>query len=132
MKSMISAPPYKIIDEYISFQAARHQGNLELIRQAIKTTVPEAVETISYQMPAFKYHGMLCYFAVFKDHYSLFVDPKIRAVFDKELTYYKTTKSTIHFPLNDQIPVKLIEEIVRFAAITNLEKAEAKKSKGKK
>jgi len=114
------------IDEYIALQPENFREKLELIRQIVKTTVPGAQEVISYQMPAFKYHGMLCFFAVFKDHYSLFVSPAIRAAFSHELSAYKTTKSAIHFPLDNQIPVKLIEEIVRFAAITNSEKAEAK------
>jgi uncharacterized protein YdhG (YjbR/CyaY superfamily) len=123
---------YKSIDDYISRQSPEHFENLELIRHTIKSAVPDAQEVISYQMPAFKYHGMLCFFAVFKDHYSLFVSPKIREAFSKDLASYKTTKATIHFPLNKPIPVQLIEEIIRFAAITNLEKAEAKKSKSKK
>lgn len=120
---------YKSIGEYISLQPEKCRASLALDRQTIKTTVPEALELISYQMPAFKYHGMLCYFAVFKDHYSLFVAPDIMEAFSRDLLSFKTTKSAIHFPLNNPVPIKLIEEITRFAAITNLEKAEAKKQK---
>jgi uncharacterized protein YdhG (YjbR/CyaY superfamily) len=123
---------YNTVDEYISFQPAELRETLELIRQTIKATVPDALEVISYQMPAFKYHGMLCYYAVFTDHFSLFVAPKIKDAFSGELTAYKQTKSAIHFPLKSQIPVELIREIIRFTAITNLEKAEQKKSKPKK
>jgi len=124
---MITNPRYNTVNEYIAMQLPDLKENLELIRNTIKSTAPEAQELISYQMPAFKYHGMLCFFAVFKDHYSLFVSPAIRQAFDHDLKLFKTTKSAIHFPLNAPIPVKLIAEIVRFAAITNLEKAEAKK-----
>jgi uncharacterized protein YdhG (YjbR/CyaY superfamily) len=129
--TMHSAPIYKTIDEYILLQTGQHQDNLKMIRQTIKAAVPEALEVISYQMPSFKYFGMLCYFAVFKDHYSLFVSPAVRDAFSKDLVSYKTTKSAIHLPFNRPIPVKLIEEIIRFAAITNLGKAEAKKEKKK-
>ena len=122
---------FTYVDEYISVQPEQHQANLRLIRSIVKSTVPEAAETISYQMPAFKYHGMLCYFAVFKDHYSLFVSPGIHSAFSAELKSFKTTKSAIHFSFNQPIPEKLIADIVRFAAITNLEKAEAKKRKNK-
>ena len=128
---MISNPGYTIVDEYIALQPEEHRAKLELIRQTIKAVVPEAIEVISYQMPAFKYHGILAYFAVFRDHYSLIVSPQIREAFSNELLAFKTTKSAIHFPLNTPIPVKLIEEIIRFAAITNFEKAEAKRSKRK-
>jgi uncharacterized protein YdhG (YjbR/CyaY superfamily) len=123
---------YKTVEEYIIHQPEWYRANLELIRQTIKATVPEAVEVISYQMPAFKYHGMLCFFAVFRDHYSLFVSPKIKDAFSDKLTSYKQTKSAIHFPLKSQIPVELVREIITFTAITNLERAENKKSRSKK
>lgn len=126
---MIPTPNYKTTDDYIFLQPEEHKANLELIRSTIKTTVPDALEVISYQMPAFKYHGMLCYYAVFKDHYSLFLSPEIKDAFADKLTAYKQTKSAIHFPFNTQIPVELIKEIVTFTAIINAEKAEAKKSK---
>jgi uncharacterized protein YdhG (YjbR/CyaY superfamily) len=123
---------YSTVDDYIALQPDEYRANLELIRHTIKTTVPEALEVISYQMPAYKYLGILCFFAIFKDHYSLFVSPKVREAFIDRLKPYKLTKSAIQFPLNALIPVELIREIITFAAITNLEKASVKKSKGKK
>jgi uncharacterized protein YdhG (YjbR/CyaY superfamily) len=128
----IPTPGYKSIDDYIFLQQEEHRAILELIRKTIITAVPEAIEVISYQMPAFKYHGMLCYYAVFKDHYSLFLSPKIKDIFADKLTGYKQTKSAIHFPFKTQIPVELIKEIITFTAISNFEKAEAKKPKPKK
>ena len=129
---MQKIPQFKTIDEYIALQGADHHQNLATIRHIIQTTVPDATEAISYQMPAYKYHGMLCYFAVFKDHYSLFVSPEIREAFSRELQNFTTTKSAIHFPLTDPVPVKLIEDILRFAAMTNKEKEEIKKTKKKR
>ena len=120
---------FNTIEEYLLNQPEEHRLNLELIRQTIKSTVPDATEVFSYQMPAFKYHGMLCYYAVFKDHYSLFVNPMIKQALADELSAFKTTKSAIHFSFDTQIPLKLVEEIVRLTAISNLEKAQAKKKK---
>jgi len=125
-------PEYKTIDEYIARQPQEFRDGLGIIRQTVRKAVPDAEEVISYMMPAFKYHGMLCYFAVFKDHYSLLVAPKAKDAFTDELKAYKQTKSAIHFPFNAEIPVGLITEIITFIAITNLEKAEAKKSAKKK
>jgi uncharacterized protein YdhG (YjbR/CyaY superfamily) len=122
---------YQTIDEYIAVQPPEFRENLEMIRQTVRKAVPDAQEVISYMMPAFKYHGMLCYFAVFKDHFSLFVSPKIKDAFAGKLKAFKQTKSAIHFPFDSQIPVELVTEIVTFTAITNLEKANAKKT-GKK
>lgn len=118
-------------EEYIRFQPENHRINLELIRQTVREAVPDATEAISYQMPSFKYHGMLCFYAVFKDHYSLFVAPEVHIAFAGELKKFKTTKSAIHFPFDRPVPVELIVRIVRFAAITNLEKAEARLKKRK-
>jgi uncharacterized protein YdhG (YjbR/CyaY superfamily) len=120
---------YISIDDYISGQQENLQANLHLIRKTVRETVHEAIESISYQMPAFKYHGMLCFFAVFKNHYSLFVSPPVRAAFSRELSGFRTTKSAIHFPLDMPLPLDLIREIIRFAAITNIEKAKTKKAK---
>jgi uncharacterized protein YdhG (YjbR/CyaY superfamily) len=125
-------PHYQTIDEYIVNQPEPLRENLLLIRQTVKEAVPGATEVISYQMPAFKYHGMLCFFAVFKDHYSLFVAPKIKEAFSDKLKAYKQTKSAIHFPLKEQVPVELVKEITTFIAIANLEKAEEKKERKKR
>jgi uncharacterized protein YdhG (YjbR/CyaY superfamily) len=87
--------------------------------------VPTAEETISYGMPAFKFHGMLIYFAVFKNHYSIFV-PTVTSFFKEELKPYKTSKATIQFPKDKTLPFALITKIVKYAAKVNLEKASLK------
>lgn len=123
------------MDEYIAQQSPQVQEKLQLMRQTIKNAVPGAVEVISYQMPAFKFHGMLVFFAVFKNHYSLFVSPPVREAFKDKLTGFTLTKSAIHFPLDLPVPEQLITEIVIYAANNNLQKAElkerAKRSKTK-
>ncbi|MGI0079615.1 MAG: DUF1801 domain-containing protein [Nitrososphaerales archaeon] len=47
------------------------QAKLSQLR-AIKTAAPKAEETISYNMPYYKYHGALVGFAMYTDHISLF------------------------------------------------------------
>jgi uncharacterized protein YdhG (YjbR/CyaY superfamily) len=86
-------------------------------------------------MPAYKYHGMLCYFAVFKDHYSLFVSPKVIEAFYNRLTTYKLTKSAVKIRLDEPVPVKLVKEVIRNGGKENLVKAilkDAAKNKAKK
>ena len=88
---------------------------LERIRQTIKSAAPEAIEVISYGMPAFKLNGrMLMYFAGFKNHCSLF--PGSKAVilkFKTELKAYKTSAGTISFTTEKPLPVSLIKRIVK-------------------
>ena len=62
------------IDEYLELvQSKESRVALEKLRRTIKSVVPDAVETISYQIPTFKYQGrMLVSFAAFSEHCSFF------------------------------------------------------------
>ncbi len=72
------------------------RGTLEKLRAAIRSAAPaEAVETISYGMPAFKYKGILVWFAAFSKHCSLFPKASVIEQFKDELKGYVTSKGTI-------------------------------------
>jgi len=104
----------KNIDEYIAAQTAENQLLLQKIRTAIHEAAPQAQETISYQMPAFKQKGTLVYFAAFKDHIGFFPTGSGVEAFKDRLSAYKTSKGTIQLPLDEPLPLDLIKEIVRF------------------
>ena len=123
--------PAKNIDEYIVSQPERVQGILEKFRQAIQSAAPEAEEVISYQMPAFKYHGVLVYFAAWKSHIGFYPTSSGMKAFKKELAAYAGAKGSIKFPLDKPIPYALVKKIVKFRVKENLEKAKLK-SKSKK
>ena len=115
------------VDEYIASFPEEVQVILEQVRTTIKQTAPEAEETISYAMPAYKLHGMLVYFAAFKNHIGLYALPSGNEAFKKELATYKTGRGSIQFSLNKPMPLHLITEIVKFRVIENLQKSESKK-----
>ena len=69
---MAKAGPPKDIDEYIARFSAGVRAILEEVQTTIRTAAPEAKETISYQMPAFKQHDILVYFAAWKKHIGLY------------------------------------------------------------
>jgi uncharacterized protein YdhG (YjbR/CyaY superfamily) len=127
---------FSTIDEYILLQPEEVRPGLDEIRQVIKKNAPEAEETISYQMPAFKFHGILVYFAAFKNHYSLFPASRVIEVFKPKLKEYSISKGTIQFPFGKPLPVELIAEIVTYRVKENLEKIQmkdlAKQKKSKK
>lgn len=102
------------IDEYIAGFPENVQKILQEVRMVIRNTAPEAVETISYDMPTFNLDGKyLVYFAGWKKHIALYpVTEKIFQLFPGELSGYKGTKGSVHFPLNKPIPVELIRKIV--------------------
>lgn len=119
---------FKSVDEYISTFPKEVQSKLEAVRRAIQEAIRDAEEFISYQMPAFKFHGRLLHFAAFKNYYSLFAATQgVRRAFKKELSRYEGTTGTIRFPLGEPVPVKLIRNIAMYRAKENLEREEKKK-----
>ena len=124
---MDKSAPYKDVDSYLSALPEPQRLALEHLRQLIKTTEPKAEESISYGMPAYKYHGQLCYFAAFENHCSLFAVNK--ESFKEELKGFKTSKGTIQFTLDKPLPDDLVRRIVAFRAKENEEKAALKSSK---
>jgi uncharacterized protein YdhG (YjbR/CyaY superfamily) len=63
-------------------------------------------------MPGYKYHGMLVYFAAFKNHLSFFTGTSMLEKFEKEVKPYKTSKGTLQFTVDKPIPTALIKKIV--------------------
>ena len=116
-RSMKQSAP-KSVDEYIAAQPEAVRPKLEQVRSTIRTTVPEAVEGIGYGMPGYKLHGKpMLYFAGFKRHYSLFAaSGTFFAALGEELKGYELRKGTIHFPLDQPVPVKLIRRIAKLRA----------------
>ena len=105
------------VDAYINAFPPEVQLPLNRIRMIVKKSVPEAVESISYGMPAYKLKGKpLIYFAGYKNHIGLYATPSGHEAFAKELSKYKQGKGSVQFPLAEEIPFELIERIVLFRA----------------
>jgi uncharacterized protein YdhG (YjbR/CyaY superfamily) len=106
------------VEDYIASHPEAVHGTLERVRSAIRKALPGAEEAISYNMPAYKLGGEpVIYFAGWKRHYSLYpAGARLVAAFEEELTPYEVHKGTIRFPLNEPVPVKLIERIAKFRA----------------
>lgn len=116
----------KDIDTYIALQPMEVREILEQVRHAISSVAPKAEEVISYGMPAFKYYGMLVYFAAFKKHIGFYSLPSGHKAFEKELSGYKQGKGSVQFPLDKPMPLTLIKKMVKFRMKENLEKFKIK------
>ena len=107
-------PDPTTVDEYMTTLPVDRRGPMETIREAIRAAAPDAVEVISYKMPAFRTHGQfLVSYDAFRRHYSLF--PASGAVIEalgEELMPYLAGKGTIRFPASRPIPVALIRRVV--------------------
>ena len=115
----------KNIDAYIAAQPENLRPLLVQMRQTIRKAAPKAEEVISYQMPAFKYYGMLVYFAAWKTHIGFYPAGRLEA-FEKELSGYERAKGTIRFPIDSPLPFGLISKIVKFRVKQNEVKKKSK------
>jgi len=104
-----------LVDAYIAKQPRDAQLGLQRVRRIIRKVLPDAEETISYQIPTYKVRGQyVVYFAGWKRHWSLYpVTGPVRSALSSELTSYELSKGTVRFPLADPVPAKLVERIVR-------------------
>lgn len=132
----MSKERFESVEQYIKSFPASTQKILRLVQKAIQKAVPEAEETISYQMPAFKNERWIFYYSAYPNHYSLSCPPPF-TVFDEfknELESYEVSKSAIKFPLDKPVPVELISKMAAFRAEQNkrIEKKKMAKTPAKK
>jgi len=102
------------VDEYLAGFDAGTRKILKQVRAAIKQAAPEAEEVISYSMPAFKWNGMLVWYAGYARHIGFYPKPEALLAFKKELSVYKSSKGAVQFPLDKPMPLTLIKKIVKF------------------
>lgn len=109
------AAHFKSVDDYIESQPDDVQIALKRVRSAIQKAAPDAEETISYNMPAYRLHGsQVLFFAGWQQHYSLYpASERVVAALKDGLAPYEIRKGTVRFPLSRPVPVKLIEQIAR-------------------
>ena len=108
------------IDEYIAQYPQDVQQILSKIRAVIKEAAPEAVEKIGFDMPAYYLNGFLVSFSVWKHHIGFYPKTAEMAASIEELTAYKGTKGSLHFPLDQPMPYETIRKIVKFRVAENL------------
>jgi len=110
----------KNIDEYLARVPQPARSTLSRIRAVIRSVAPpEATEAISYGIPAFKYKGMLVWFAAFSKHCSLFPGSSVIEAFKDELEGFSISKGTIQFPVDKPLPVALVKKLVKARIVEN-------------
>jgi uncharacterized protein YdhG (YjbR/CyaY superfamily) len=107
----------KNIDQYIRGFPPDVQAILKDIRRVVRTAAPQAVEVISYQMPAFRLNGKpFVWFAAYQHHISLYPVPAGDTALQKGLAPYVGGKGTLKFPLARPIPWEVLRQAVRALA----------------
>lgn len=108
--------PAKTIDEYIERCPPGVKPILRRVRATIAKAAPDADETISYGIPAFRLRRIVVYFAAFKNHIGLYPPVKGNASIEKAAARYAGEKGNLKFPLDRKIPYALIGRIAKFRA----------------
>ena len=102
------------VQEYVRRIPASSRKTFAELRAAILAAAPaDAVETISYRIPAIRRGKILVWFAAFGDHCSLFPTASVVAGFKDELKNYSTSKGTVHFSLDKPVPSALVKKLVK-------------------
>ena len=121
------------VDEYIAGFPPEVQERMQAIRKTVLKIVPNAQESISYQIPTFKLNGKpVVYFAGFIKHIGFYPVPVGSAELGDQLAAYASGKGTAKFPMDKPIPIELVEKIVKLRVKENQAAAEAKAAKKKK
>lgn len=108
------APP-KDTDDYLAKISPDMRAMLEDLRKVIGKAAPEAVEAISYGIPAFKLNGKpLVSFGAAQKHCGFYVmSPAVMEAHAAELEAYDSTKGAIRFPVAKPLPKALITKLVK-------------------
>ena len=107
------------VDEYIARFPNDVQDRMLRMRALIGEVAPDAVESISYQMPGYKLNGKpLVYYAGYKNHIGFYATPVGYGPFQAELARYKQGKGSVQFPHSQPLPLDLIRRIVEFRVKT--------------
>lgn len=117
------------VNEYMASFPKETKALLLQMKSIILKACPQAEEKIGYAMPAYRYNGVLVYFAGYKNHIGFYPSGSGIVEFQYKLSEYKFSKGAIQFPLDKPLPIKLITEIVKFRAKQNEEKETLKKQK---
>jgi uncharacterized protein YdhG (YjbR/CyaY superfamily) len=107
-------PAPKTVNQYLARVPESSRSTLNKMRATIRSAVPkDAVEIISYGIPAFKQKRVLVWYAAFSNHCSLFPTAAIIEKFKNDLKPFSKSKGTIHFPTDKPLPTTLIKKLVK-------------------
>ena len=110
------------IAEYIDQAPEDAREKLREMLEILRAAAPEAEESLKWGQPALSYQWILFQFAGFKGHIGFYPHPATVEAFADELKGYKTSSSTIQFPLDRPLPVDLIGKIAAYRVREAVEK----------
>ncbi|GAB3009351.1 hypothetical protein GCM10027284_29620 [Cyclobacterium sediminis] len=103
----------KTVDEFIQISPTESQKLMLQLKKLIEATVPDAIGGISWNVPIYKFHGILVGFSLAKRHVSVGIDTLLENVRKSlEEKGYKTGKKTIQIKFDQKIPTREIKQLI--------------------
>jgi uncharacterized protein YdhG (YjbR/CyaY superfamily) len=125
------AEKFADIESYLASLPPDFRDALETLRERIKSTVPEAAESVTYGLPTFKYRGRpLTYIGAARNHCALY--SMDATGFEQRLAGFDMAKGTIRFKPERPIPAGVVEEMLRGRVAAIDEAVAQRKAKAKK
>jgi uncharacterized protein YdhG (YjbR/CyaY superfamily) len=115
-KRLASKPMTKVttVDEYLARLSEDKRLALQKLRKTIRAAAPRAEECISYQLPAYRFNGMLVAFGATANHCAFYpMSASTVAAYRDELKDYDTSKGTIRFQPDHPLPAALVRKLVK-------------------
>ena len=103
----------KTVDEYINASTAESQEVMNTLKKLIEATQPGAEAGISWNVPIYRYKGILAGFSLSKKHVSFGIDSltsEVRHILEEK--GYKTGKKTIQIKFDQNVPSTEIEHLI--------------------
>lgn len=100
------------VEAYISAAPFEAQPILRKIREMVQKQCPDAEETLSYRMPAFKQGRVFIYFAAFKNHIGIYPPVLQPQALVEALEPYRGPKGNLQFPYRKDVPYALIAQTI--------------------
>lgn len=109
------------VEAYLAKVPEPARTTLKKMRAMIKAAAPkEAIEELSYGVPAFRYKGGLVGYAAFKKHCSFFpMQASLTDAMKDELKDYRTSKGTLQFGVDKPLPAALVKKMVKARVAEN-------------
>ncbi|WP_067151500.1 iron chaperone [Pseudotamlana agarivorans] len=110
----------KTVDEFIDISPQESQEVMIKLKKLIEATEPNAESGISWNVPIYKYNGILAGFSLAKKHVSFGIDSlteEMRKILEEK--GYKTGKKTIQIKFDQDIPTEEFKQLIKAQAKLN-------------
>jgi uncharacterized protein YdhG (YjbR/CyaY superfamily) len=114
-KIAVTTAKPKTIDAYLALLHGEKRIALDKLRETVRAIVPNAVECISYGIPAFRLDGaVVAGFCATAKGCSYFPFSGSTLVsLAKDLRAYEQTKSSLHFHPDETLPATLVRKLIK-------------------